>query len=101
MKTDVNEASVESVVLPLWADKLRHMLGAGPERRKRDHGFRNHYCASFGGQDYATLQEMEQAGLVRSGLFINGGKMRYFHATIEGCKAIGLSKAAIKRAFED
>jgi hypothetical protein len=44
---------------------------------------------------------MEQAGLVRSGLFINGGKMRYFHATIEGCKAIGLSKAAIKRALED
>jgi hypothetical protein len=101
MKTDMNEASVESVVLPLWQEKLRHMLGAGPERRKRDHGFRNHYRAMFGAPDYKTMQDMASAGLVKGGVFINGGKMRYFHATVEGCKAIGLSKAAIKRAIED
>ena len=28
IKNDASRASVESFVLPLWLDKLRHMLGA-------------------------------------------------------------------------
>ena len=100
-QNEVNVDSGQPVVMRQWLDILRHMLGASRERRKRDHGFRNYFCALVGGEDYTTLQEMEQAGLVKSGLSINGGKMQHFHATIEGCEAIGLSKAAIKRAFDD
>ena len=97
----LSSAPVHAAVLPRWMDKLRHMLGAGPERRRKDHGFRNYYCASAESESYRVLREMEIAGLVRAGGFINGGRDQYFHATIAGCKAIGLSKAAIERAFED
>jgi hypothetical protein len=84
-----------------WSNKLRHMLGAGPERPKKDHGFRNYYCTSVGSDSYNVLRDMEKSGLVTAGSFINGGRDQYFHATVEGCKAIGLSNAAIKRVFED
>lgn len=94
--------SVEQLAIdPDWESKLRHMLGAGAERPKRDHGFRNHYCTSIGSESHGVLLEMQQAGLVRSGRSINEGRDQYFHATVDGCKAIGLAKAAIKRAFSD
>jgi hypothetical protein len=44
---------------------------------------------------------MVAAGLAEKGSSLNGGKSVYYRATVEGCKAVGLSKAAIKRAFED
>ena len=97
----MSKASGKSTILPLWQDKLRHMLGAGVARRKQDHGFRNYYCASVGSEDHAVMKEMERAGLVGAGRFINNSRDQYFHATADGCKAIGLSKAAIARAFEN
>lgn len=96
-KHSVEQLSID----PDWESKLRHMLGAGAERPKRDHGFRNHYCTSVGSGCHGVLLEMQEAGLVRAGRSINKGRDQYFHATIEGCKAIGLSAAAIKRAFQD
>lgn len=84
-----------------WANKLRHMLGAGSEIPKANHGYRNRFCAEVGGPDHADLREMEAAGLVVAGGLINDGKGQFFHATLAGCKAIGLSRAAIKRALED
>lgn len=79
---------------------MRHMLGATRERTKRDHGFRNHYCTVIGSESYAMLLKMEAAGFVKAGRRINDGRDQYFHVTVEGCRAIGLSKAAVKRAFE-
>ena len=79
--------------------KLRHMLGAVPGRyRKNQWGFRNYYCASKGGQDHTDLQQMAADGLVSQGHV--GEKTIYFHATEAGCKAIGLTKAQIDRAFD-
>jgi hypothetical protein len=101
MKTDVNEASVQSVVLPLWIDLLTHTLGAGSHVRKSKHGYRNHFCASVGSDSDKAFEEMVAAGLAEKGSSLNGGKSVYYRATVEGCKAVGLSKAAIKRAFED
>ena len=82
------------------AEILRHMLGAGLHIPKRSHGYRSGYCVGIGSDAYGTLIEMERIGLVKAGVKINLNLDQYFHATIEGCKAIGLSKAAIKRAFE-
>lgn len=79
--------------------KLRHMLGAEPGRyTKKQWGFRNYYCASQGSTDHAQLLEMAEAGIVAQGHM--GEKTIYFHATEAGCKAIGLTKAQIDRAFD-
>jgi len=77
------------------------MLGAGSHVPQKKHGYRNHFAATIGGQEHGIMLSMEAAGLVSRGRTINGGGMEYFHATVDGCKAIGLGKAAIKRAFED
>lgn len=78
---------------------LQHTLGARPDQNKRNYGYRNHFLASAGSKDFAEFIAMESAGLVESGPMTNGHQ--YFRATVEGCKAIGLGKAAIKRAFEE
>lgn len=85
----------------LFLDLLRHTLGAGPERRKSQHGLRNRFCASINSENYHTFQRMVAAGFAEAGPTINDGQMRYFRATKEGCKLIGLSRAAIRRALED
>ena len=92
---------VPTVVQPEWLDNLRHMLGATSGTPKKSHGYRNHFCVDVGYRDHATMQAMEAAGLVQAGRVMNEGRGRYYHATVAGCQAIGLSKAAIKRAFED
>ena len=84
-----------------WIDHLRHMLGATSDTKKKNHGYRNRFCAEIGTEYHRDMLEMEAAGLVKSGCVINQGTCVYFHATIEGCKAAGLSKAATKRAMED
>ena len=81
------------------ADILRHMLGVkgyGPRSRQ---GTRNYFCAGIGTDDYDTLMEMWRLSLVRVGIKINDGTSQYFHATLEGCQAIELSKAATNRAL--
>lgn len=80
---------------------LTHMLGAGFHIRKRQHGYRNHFCAAIGGAHYVAMIEMEAAGLVTAGHKINDGGDQYFHATREGCRVAGLGKAATKRAMEE
>lgn len=85
---------------PLWRENLVHMLGAGNHIPKRQHGYRNHYCASIDDKDYFVMLEMEKVGLVRAGKKINGATCQFFYATEKGCQAIGLSKSAIKRAME-
>jgi len=83
-----------------WLDLLQHTLGAGTRYRKSQHGFRNLFCAGVGSENDRTFQEMVSQGLAKQGPLINGGDGRIYHATLAGCHAIGLHKAAIKRAFQ-
>lgn len=94
-------APVYALVLPLWLDLLRHTLGARPEQRKANHGYRNRFCASVGSAHWLQFVAMADSGLAETGSLINEGKQQFFSATVAGCKAIGLSRAAIKRAFAD
>lgn len=91
----------QPVVLVRFVEHLRHMLGATRDHAKTSHGFRNHFCAEIGFRDHDDMVAMQALGLVTAGRKINNDKDQYFHATLAGCQAIGLSKAAIKRAFED
>jgi hypothetical protein len=84
---------------PLWQETLTHMLGAGSHIPKEQHGCRNQFCASLGSEDHMSMLQMEAVGLVVKGRRLNGD-MQFFYATEAGCKAIGLSKAATKRALE-
>lgn len=67
---------------------LQHMLGADSRYKKKQWGFRNHYCASSDPQcpERLELESMEQEGLVKS-----GERMGYktFWATKAGAVAIG------------
>lgn len=99
--TEPRTANDSGQVPPQWIDHLRHMLGATEHKRKSSWGYRNQFCAEINYTDHVTMLEMVAAGLVTPGRIINQGKDMYFHATIAGCEAIGLSKAAIKRAFDD
>lgn len=78
--------------------KLRHMLGAEPDRPQRAWGFRNYYACG-GGENEKSMRRLEAAGFVQQGRPYD--KSFYFHATEEGCKAVGMNKAQIKRAMED
>jgi hypothetical protein len=72
-------------------DNLRHMVGAA----SRTPGFRNHFAP--GGKDVDSMLRLEAAGLV-----IRGRRYEetfFFHATEAGCKVIGMSAAATKRAL--
>ncbi|AMV31747.1 hypothetical protein VN12_06470 [Pirellula sp. SH-Sr6A] len=84
-----------------WVRLLTHTLGAGARVRKSKHGYRNHFCAVIGTPTCDVWEEMVSYGLAERGGEINNSTNRYYRATEAGCKAIGLSKAAIKRAFED
>lgn len=78
-------------------DKLRHMLGARSDVEARNWGYRNSYAA--GRASEPAMRRLESAGFVRQGAaFLESF---YFHATEEGCKAVGMNKAQIKRAMED
>lgn len=92
--------STATEINPVFLGHLRHMLGAGPEKKKSIHGYRNGFCAGVASDNFQHMLEMEKLGLVTSGKKLNGDSSQYFHATVSGCKAIGLSNAGIKRAFE-
>lgn len=78
---------------------LQHTLGARPDQNKKNYGYRNGYLASVGSTPHQEFKKMVDLGFAVAGESEDG--MQYFHATVEGCKAIGLGKAAIKRAFEE
>ena len=81
-------------------DNLRHMVGAVFNVAKRNWGYRNHFAA--GEDDVPSMEKLRNAGFVIKGRKFHIGETDYYyHATLEGCKAIGLSKAATKRALED
>ena len=89
------------MILESHAELLRHTLGARADSPKRQHGYRNYFCAGIGSEDYLMCMEMVENGLMRSGHKINEGRDQYFHALREGCEAIGLGPSAIERAFSN
>lgn len=81
--------------LPAEQEKLlQHMLGADERYKKKQWGFRNHFCTHEGTKDYDELKKMEATGLVRSGY-----RMGYdtFWATSEGAKAIGFKPYQLRK----
>lgn len=82
-------------------ETLIHMLGCGSHINKSQRGYRNHYCASVGGEDERQLEAMAQLGLVRRGAAINEGTSIYFHATELGMQMAGLTRKQIQRAMGD
>ncbi len=78
--------------------KLKHMLGATEDVKKRDRGYRNYYATS-GGPAHEAMQRLEFAGLAVKGKTSPSGMM-YYHATEAGCVVAGLNAKEIKRAFE-
>lgn len=100
MQTETQTETSAQDIDPKWLDLLRHTLGAGSHIKKRNQGYRNHFCAVIGSPDFNAFTAMVDRGFAEAGGTINGGRDQYFRATVAGCKLIRLSKAAIKRAFD-
>lgn len=71
---------------------LRHMLGVGEHIPARDWGYRNCLQAREDGSDMPSLLRLQANGLARN------YRADYWQATEDGCKAIGLTAAQIKKA---
>lgn len=67
--------------------RLRRMLGMDCHRSLW--GYRN-WFAPMTGDDVESMFRLENAGLVFIGI--------YYHATIAGCRLVGLTATEIKRA---
>ena len=79
---------------PKELELLRHMLGT----ESKWPGYRNYFCAEIGSADYSDLMAMCVSGLAERGRTANKGRDQYFVATEAGCRAVGLTKAGMKRA---
>lgn len=75
---------------------LRHTVGASSHVPKRDHGYRNHFAAGSDEQR-KSMERLIGAGYAKRGA--ESGELIFYHATEAGCTAIGMSKAATKRAL--
>ena len=91
-------ADVVAAIPPDDMRKLKHMLGIVSGRPKRQWGLRKYYCANATGAAREAMQRLTDAGLVTLGH--ESETQAYFHATRLGCKAAGMSGAAIKRSME-
>lgn len=76
-------------------DNLRHMLGVSEMYKKNQWGFRNYYACSKSSEK--SMRRLEKLGFVRQGRSYEDSF--YFHATEEGCKAVGMNTVQIKRAM--
>jgi hypothetical protein len=83
-------------------ENIRHMTGCTSNTKKKNWGFRNYYCSALEGDGYESMRRLEKLGYVKQGIgsFLSETQM-YFHATEEGCKAIGLDDKQIKRVMGD
>lgn len=74
---------------------LRFMLGATSHHAQSRWGFRNHYLANH--QDLAAIDRLIAADFVTGAVTLL--KLRYFHATRDGCGVAGLTGKRIDRAM--
>lgn len=65
---------------------LRHTLGLNYTPRHN----RNHFCADPDGEDYRTCKTLTERGLMSQGYTNDTGSV-YFHATLGGMTAMGIS----------
>lgn len=80
--------------------KLKHMLGYDA---KKCRGYRNRYCIfSINIEDMAELDDLVKKGFCKKDFSDNrnNSTMIFYSATEDGCKAIKLTEAEIKRAME-
>ena len=74
---------------------LKHMLGADSRYKKKQWGFRNHYCA--GPDDFSLLDEMIGLGLLTNGTRIFNTD-KYYYATRAGAIAVGFKPYQLRNA---
>lgn len=74
-------------------DKLRHAVGA-TARKRSDWGYRNYYNTVA---DNAAWLRLVALGLAVKGRIVPGGSTN-FHATRDGCRAIGMTSKEVARA---
>lgn len=74
---------------------LQHMLGADSRYKKKEWGFRNHFCAGDNPEcpDRLALERMESLGMVKSGERFGD---KTFWATEFGAIAIGFKPYQLK-----
>lgn len=89
------EAKIKKVLINADYDNLKHMTGCSSRYMKKEWGFRNHFAP--GGKDVESMERLESAGYVVRGSRYH--ETNYFHATKEGCKAIGMSWFQIRNAL--
>lgn len=77
---------------------MAHTVGMVSNRPKGKWGYRNYFAASNGGENDKVMHDLIERGYIVQGH--KGEKLTYYHCTEAGMKAIGLHKAAIKRALE-
>ena len=87
---------MENIVTDDDMHSLRHMLGVSEQKRKSTWGYRNYFAAGAG--QIESMERLVSAGYVMRGG--SSGSMTYYHATEAGMDAIGMSKAAKRRAME-
>lgn len=78
-------------------DNLKHMVGASDGIPKKKHGNRNYFSAGRGGKQEESMQRLLEIGFVIAGTKTE--TLTYYHATVSGCVAINLHRAAILRAI--
>ncbi|MCK5505515.1 MAG: hypothetical protein KAJ10_10150 [Thermodesulfovibrionia bacterium] len=78
-------------------NNIRHMTGSQSRYPRKQWGFRNHFCAGKNGQDFKSMQKLLSAGYVSQG--IEQETSIFFHATKEGCEAVGMNKKQIQTAL--
>lgn len=78
-------------------NNIRHMTGAEARYNRKEWGFRNHFCAGEGSQNFLSMQKLLSAGYVTQG--IKQEMSTFFHATKEGCEAIGMNKKQIQNTL--
>lgn len=78
-------------------DSLRHMLGIKQNTPPENWGYRNYFAA--GGTDQVeSMERLVAVGFVRCGG--KSGELMYYHATEEGCRAVGMTGEQTLKALE-
>tara|TARA_R110001599_G_scaffold100770_9_gene258145 strand:+ start:8948 stop:9250 length:303 start_codon:yes stop_codon:yes gene_type:complete len=95
MSTTIITADVNQITQK-QKELLQHMLGADERYRKKQWGFRNHYCASADPEckDRIELEKLEKEGLVKSGTRFD---YKTFWATKKGALAIGFKPYQLRK----
>ena len=80
-------------------EMLRRMLGADERYSPSSWGFRNHYTVTPDTANHASMERLRAAGYTKTSGIAEGGVI-YYHATLEGCDALGFTKAQKQRAMD-